>query len=49
MSHLGMEALRRILRGDGSLEAEAAVEHIVACDRCRALAGTVVVAAHANP
>ncbi len=43
MPHLGLEAIRRILRGDiGSQEAETAVEHIVSCDRCRALAGTLV-------
>src|SRR4051794_36597494 len=43
MSHLGLEAIRRILRGEGgNREAENAAEHIVSCDRCRALAGTLV-------
>lgn len=42
MAHLGLEALRRVLRDEGGLEAEVAVEHLVACDGCRALAGTVV-------
>src|SRR4051794_16586900 len=43
MSHLGLEVLRRILRGEGrSREAEAAMEHIVSCERCRALAGTLI-------
>lgn len=42
MSHLGREAMRRILGGEGGpLEAESAAEHLVSCDRCRALAGTV--------
>lgn len=42
MSHLGLEAMRRILGGDaGAREAEAAAEHLVFCDRCRAQAGTV--------
>lgn len=42
MSHLGREALRRILAGEaGPQEVEAAAEHLVACDSCRALAGTV--------
>jgi tetratricopeptide (TPR) repeat protein len=43
MSHLGLEAIRRILRGEGgNREAENAAEHIVSCGRCRALAGTLV-------
>jgi tetratricopeptide (TPR) repeat protein len=43
MSHLGQKALRRILAGEaGTLEVEKAAEHIVSCDRCRALAGTLV-------
>ena len=43
MSHLELEAMRRILGGEGGAqEAEEAAEHIVSCDRCRALAGTVV-------
>ena len=43
MSHLGPEAIRRFLRGEvGSREAERAEEHIVSCDRCRALAGSLV-------
>jgi tetratricopeptide (TPR) repeat protein len=42
MSHLGREAVRRILDGEGgSQEVEAAAEHLVSCDPCRALAGTV--------
>lgn len=40
MSHLGQEAMRRILGGEGGpQEVEAAVEHLVSCDPCRALAG----------
>lgn len=43
MSHLGQEALRRILAGEGGVhEAEAAAEHLLSCDRCRALAGSVL-------
>jgi len=43
MSHLGLEALRRILGGEGGArEAENAAEHVVSCDRCRALAGTLL-------
>ena len=43
MSHLGQEAMRRVLGGEsGPREAESAAEHIVSCDRCRALAGTVI-------
>jgi tetratricopeptide (TPR) repeat protein len=43
MSHLGQEALRRILGGEGGpREAENAAEHLVSCDRCRALAATLV-------
>src|ERR671913_349265 len=42
MSHLGPEAMRRILGGEsGPQEAETAAEHLVSCDPCRALAGTV--------
>jgi tetratricopeptide (TPR) repeat protein len=42
MSHLGREAMRRILGGEGGpQEAEAAAEHLVSCDSCRALAGTL--------
>jgi tetratricopeptide (TPR) repeat protein len=42
MSHLGREAMRRILGGEGGpQEAEAAAEHLVSCDPCRTLAGTV--------
>jgi tetratricopeptide (TPR) repeat protein len=41
--HLGQDAMRRILGGEGrSREAEAAAEHLVSCDRCRALAGTLL-------
>src|SRR4051812_1884707 len=43
MSHLGLEAMRRILSGEGETrDAESAAEHIVSCDRCRCLAGTLV-------
>ncbi|HSK77297.1 MAG TPA: hypothetical protein VLQ45_12650 [Thermoanaerobaculia bacterium] len=43
MSHLEPEALRRILGGEGGpQEADGAVEHIVSCPRCQALAGSVV-------
>lgn len=42
MSHLELEAVRRILAGEGGpQEVEAAAEHLVSCDPCRALAGTV--------
>jgi tetratricopeptide (TPR) repeat protein len=42
MSHLGLDAMRRILAGEGGpQEAETAAEHLVSCDPCRALAGTV--------
>src|SRR5215212_1413955 len=42
MSHLGPEAMRRILGGEGGpQEVEAAAEHLVSCDPCRALAGTL--------
>src|SRR5829696_9176890 len=40
MSHLGQEAVRRILGGEGGpQEVEAAAEHLVSCDLCRAVAG----------
>src|SRR6185295_1419956 len=43
MSHVEREALRRILGGEaGPLEAEDAAEHLLACDRCRAVAGTLL-------
>ncbi|HSS49854.1 MAG TPA: hypothetical protein VLX28_13015 [Thermoanaerobaculia bacterium] len=43
MTHLGLEVMRRILGGEGhSQEVEAAAEHIVSCDRCRALVETVI-------
>ncbi|HKV10360.1 MAG TPA: hypothetical protein VJ725_19620 [Thermoanaerobaculia bacterium] len=43
MSHLEPEALRRILGGEGGpQEADGAVEHILSCARCQALAGSVV-------
>lgn len=43
MSHLGREAMRRILGGQhGPQEANTAAEHILFCERCRALAGTVL-------
>lgn len=42
MSHLGLEAMRKILGGNaGTREAESAAEHLVSCDRCRAQSGTV--------
>jgi len=41
MSHLGREAMRRILSGEGGAqETETAVEHIVSCEPCRTMAGT---------
>jgi tetratricopeptide (TPR) repeat protein len=43
MSHLGLEAMRRIFRGGvGKQELGSAVEHIVSCEDCRALAGTLM-------
>lgn len=43
MTHLGQEAMRRILGGEGRLqEAETVAEHLVSCEQCRAQAGTVV-------
>lgn len=40
MSHLDQEVLRRILAGEGGpQEVEAAEEHLVACELCRAVAG----------
>ncbi|HWN44687.1 MAG TPA: hypothetical protein VNW71_20865, partial [Thermoanaerobaculia bacterium] len=40
MSHLGREAMRRILSGEvGPQEVETVAEHLVSCDSCRALAG----------
>src|SRR5882757_7132727 len=43
MAHLGLEVLRRILAGEGgSREVDEAAEHIVGCDRCRALAGSLI-------
>jgi tetratricopeptide (TPR) repeat protein len=43
MSHLEQEALQRILGGEGGpIEAEDAAEHLLACDRCRAAAGTLI-------
>lgn len=43
MSHLGLEAMRRILGGEGGPEeAEKAAEHLVSCDRCRAPAATLL-------
>jgi len=42
MSHLGAGALRRILGGTAcTRETESAVEHVISCERCRALAGTL--------
>jgi len=50
MSHLGREAMRRILGGEGGpQEAEAAAEHLVSCEPCRALAGTVAGELPAKP
>lgn len=43
MSHLGQEAMRRMLAGDaGAQEAESASEHLVSCSRCRAQAETLL-------
>ena len=43
MFHLGLEVLRRVLRGEGTVrEAEVVAEHVVSCDPCRALAGTLI-------
>jgi len=43
MSHLGQGALRYILEGEAvAREAEDALVHLVSCERCRALAGSVV-------
>jgi hypothetical protein len=42
MSHLGPEAMRRILSGEGGpQEADMAAEHLVSCDSCRTRAGTL--------
>ena len=42
MSHLGQEAMRRILGGEGGpQEVEAAAEHLVSCEPCRALVGAL--------
>ena len=42
MSHLGQEAMRRILGGEaGPQEVEAAAEHLVSCEACRGLAGAL--------
>ncbi len=43
MPHLEPGVLRRILSGEsGSQEVEAIAEHTLSCDRCRALAGTLI-------
>lgn len=43
MTHLGQEAVRRILGGEGGpQEAESAAEHLVSCEPCRAMAGVLV-------
>lgn len=43
MSHLGAGALRKILGGTaGAHEVESALDHMITCDRCRALASTLV-------
>jgi tetratricopeptide (TPR) repeat protein len=43
MPHLELEAMRRILSGEGdACEAEKAAKHLVACERCRAQAGTLI-------
>src|ERR1700744_534389 len=42
MSHLELDAMRRFLREEMGLEAESAAEHIVSCEGCRALAGSLV-------
>lgn len=43
MSHLGQEAMRRILAGEGGAqEADHASKHLVSCQQCRAQAGTLI-------
>lgn len=43
MSHLALEAMRRILAGKGGpREAESLAEHLDSCDGCRAQAGTLI-------
>ena len=43
MSHLEPAAMQRVLRGAaGSQETESAAEHLMACERCRALAGSLL-------
>jgi tetratricopeptide (TPR) repeat protein len=43
MSHLGQEAMRWILGGEGKpQEAETAADHLASCEQCRAQAGTLV-------
>lgn len=43
MSHLGQDAMRRILSGEGRpQENEPAAQHLVSCDPCRAQAGTLL-------
>ena len=43
MSHLELEAMRRILAGKGGpREAESVAEHLDSCDRCLAQAGTLI-------
>lgn len=51
MSHLGQEVLLRILRGEGGpQETESIAEHLLACDSCRTLAGTLITPLRgANP
>lgn len=42
MAHLEREALRQILGGEGGLrDAESAEEHLLSCERCRALAAAL--------
>ena len=47
MSHLGLEAIRRILTGEcGPEEVAVAAEHLVSCDACRTRAGTFADTLH---
>src|SRR4051812_24018987 len=43
MSHLGQGAMRRVLAGEGgSQQTEEVAAHLAFCDRCRAVAGTLL-------
>lgn len=49
MSHLGQEGMRRILAGTGGpREIEKAAQHLMSCDRCRAMAATLLEALRAE-